>query len=423
MNIWLITIGEPIYHPQNKLRMHRTGILSKLISNNRKDINVTWWTSTFNHFTKMQMFENTIKKKLEPNLSMIAINGGGYSKNVSLKRVLDHRKINIMFKEMCLLEEKPDIIVASFPTIGLCESAINFANQNNIPILIDYRDLWPEVYIDLIPKPLRFFGKILFYPLIQRVNKIFQHATGLIGVTDSFLNIALEKARRQKNNFDAVFPLGYLKNQFEKKDIDDANIYWGDLLSKEAKLRVCFFGAIGYQSDWETIISCISQVYNQNLPIEFVICGSGDKLQDIKNKTKLFKNVIFPGFVSASKISSLMKLSDFGLCAFLPKENYLNAIPGKSIEYMSGGIPILNSLENSDLGNIIKIRKIGFNYDSDEALLFILKNVLSGQLNLAEMKSNSIKLYNEQFDSSAVYMNYLSHMENCISLYKSKKTL
>ena len=50
-DIWIVTIGEPIFHPENKLRKHRSGLLAKFISEN-KNCNVTWWTSTFNHFTK-----------------------------------------------------------------------------------------------------------------------------------------------------------------------------------------------------------------------------------------------------------------------------------------------------------------------------------------------------------------------------------
>jgi len=417
MKIWLITIGEPVFHLENKLRMHRTGILSRLISQRRKDIDVVWWTSTFNHFTKKHIFEKTTKIQVDSNLTMIPIKGSGYPRNVSLKRIKDHKIINDTFKLMMINEEAPDLIVASFPTIGLCETAVNFAKSNNIPILIDYRDLWPEVYIDLIPKPFKIFGKLLFYPLTQRVSNIFGKATGIIGVTDSFLKIALTKAKREKNNYDAVFPLGYLKNQFNKDDLIQAQNYWEVTLSKRTKLRVCFFGAIGYQSDWDIIINCIKMSFQENLPIEFVICGSGDKLNSLIEQTKNLHNVIFPGFISAARINILMQISDFGLCAFLSKENYLNAIPGKAIEYMSGNLPILNSLIDSDLGKLIITQNIGFNYDSDKALLQILKFAIENKKQIEGMKDNIKNLYYNSFDSESVYTNYIDHIEKCIKLF------
>ncbi|RVU25596.1 glycosyltransferase [Sandaracinomonas limnophila] len=421
MKIWLVTIGEPIFHPDNKLRLHRTGILSKYILENRKDVDVTWWTSTFSHFTKKQIFENTIDCKIGTNFKMIAINGGGYRKNVSFERIRDHNNVNEIFKKKILEEEKPDIIVSAFPTIGLCESAIAYAKINNIPILIDYRDLWPEVYIDLIPKPFKFLGKILLYPLIRRVNNIFLNATGVLGVTEGFLSIALRKAKRKKNQYDAVFPLGYLKNQYSEAELIKADNYWGTMLSNRAKLRICFFGAIGYQSDWDTIVTCIKIAFDQKLPVEFVICGSGDRLNELVSKTQNLDNVHFPGFVSASQIYSLMKLSDFGLCAFLSKENYLNAIPGKSIEYMSAGLPILNSLKNSELGQLITDFNIGFNYDDADSFLSVIKLALNSKFDKSQLKNNINKIYNNNFDSTTVYKNYLSHIENCISFYSEKK--
>ena len=157
----------------------------------------------------------------------------------------------------------------------------------------------------------------------------------------------------------------------------------------------------------------------ENLPIEFVICGSGDKLQNLIERTKKFKNIKFPGFVSAASINVLMELSDFGLCAFLPKENYLKAIPGKAIEYMSGNLPILNSLSKSDLGNLIKSYNIGFNYDSSDSLLQILKFSLENKNQINEIKKNIQKLYYNKFDSETVYTNYIIHLENCIKEFNS----
>ena len=50
MKIWIITIGEPIIHKHNALRIHRSGLLAKYISENTSH-EVVWWTSLYNHFT------------------------------------------------------------------------------------------------------------------------------------------------------------------------------------------------------------------------------------------------------------------------------------------------------------------------------------------------------------------------------------
>ena len=55
-------------------------------------------------------------------------------------------------------------------------------------------------------------------------------------------------------------------------------------------------------------------------------------------------NVVFPGYMSASQIKSLMNICDYGLCPYIPKEAFLNSMPGKAIEYFSSGLPILGTL-------------------------------------------------------------------------------
>ena len=127
MNIWLITIGEPIPHKFNTLRLHRTGIIAKYISENSAH-KVTWWTSDFNHFAKSHIFGDDTEFSPSPNLNVIALHGSGYSRNISLDRIFDHRQIARKFVMQSRRKEKPDIIVAAFPTLALCEACLELGN-------------------------------------------------------------------------------------------------------------------------------------------------------------------------------------------------------------------------------------------------------------------------------------------------------
>ena len=133
-NIWLITIGEPIPHSENKLRLHRTGILAKQISAS-KNHTVTWWTSAFNHFTKQHIYNEDSVVEVNSRLKMIALYGGGYKRNVSFSRIRDHKQIAEKFIKLAQHQNKPDIILASFPTLGLCEAAVEYAKGKTASIL------------------------------------------------------------------------------------------------------------------------------------------------------------------------------------------------------------------------------------------------------------------------------------------------
>jgi len=86
---------------------------------------------------------------------------------------------------------------------------------------------------------------------------------------------------------------------------------------------------------------------------------------------------------------------------------------------MSGNLPILNSLSKSDLGNLVKSYNIGFNYDSSDSLLQILKFSLENKNQINEIKKNIQKLYYNKFDSETVYTNYITHLENCVKEFNS----
>ena len=68
MNIWIVTIGEPIINNRFNLRLHRSGLLAKYISENTNH-KVTFVTSLFNHFTKEFKYKDEktlrINKKLK----------------------------------------------------------------------------------------------------------------------------------------------------------------------------------------------------------------------------------------------------------------------------------------------------------------------------------------------------------------------
>ena len=172
MNIWFVTIGEPIPHKDNKLRLHRTGILTKFISENSNS-KVIWWTSNFNHFTKEHIYEGETDFVVNKNLSLIALSGKGYKRNVTIDRIIDHKQIANSFRKRIAISAKPEIIIVAFPTLELCEICTDFGKNNNIPVIIDYRDMWPEVFVDIAPSAFKPLVQLLLSPLFNKTKNVF----------------------------------------------------------------------------------------------------------------------------------------------------------------------------------------------------------------------------------------------------------
>ena len=397
MNIWLVTIGEPIPIEENKLRLHRTGILFESLysSTNNK---IVWWTSNYNHFLK-KPFSDKSQILLKQNASIKLLKSPGYKKNVSIRRFYDHLILALRFYKEIKSESKPDIIVCSFPTMFLSFFSVLYAKKNKIPVLIDFRDDWPDIFLDFIPKKLKIIGKIFFFSHFIITRFIFKNSTGIISITKEFLKIGLSKAKRKISKFDNHFPLGY-------KKLAPLNEYDGRLKIfpfDDKKINLCFIGTLGKSFDLETIINTFNS--GKLNDYRLFICGDGDNKTSLQEKV-VSDNIYFTDYVNAEDIKYLLGKCQIGLCPYIPKNDFLNSIPGKAIEYMSEGLFIVSTLGNGILGDLITKNNIGVNYTNEETLIGQLISYKSNETR----KKNIIDFYEKNFDSKVVYENYIRHL-------------
>ena len=83
-----------------------------------------------------------------------------YKKNICVRRLLvTFSRIKIIFGSK-KTKEKPDLIYVSFPPIETSLAAVVYAKINKIKIIIDVRDLWPEIFLIRFNKLFKFFLKI-----------------------------------------------------------------------------------------------------------------------------------------------------------------------------------------------------------------------------------------------------------------------
>ena len=116
------------------------------------------------------------QEKLSNNLFVRLLETKEYKKNISIKRFISHFFIaNTLKKEINDLQNlnSPDIIYASYPTIELPYELVKFENEKNIPIIVDVRDLWPDIFLSAIPQSLHFFSKGIFIPMVQKKKFYF----------------------------------------------------------------------------------------------------------------------------------------------------------------------------------------------------------------------------------------------------------
>jgi hypothetical protein len=153
VDVWLITIGEPVPVGEGaKDRLHRTGLFAALLAG--WGHRVTWWTSAFDHFRKRPLGPLG-EVSLSPGLKAILLDGGGYSRNLSLARFRDHSRIARRFREAVGHHPAPDVLVAALPSLELPLEAVRYGQSRGRPVVLDMRDMWPDIFVEALPRPLR----------------------------------------------------------------------------------------------------------------------------------------------------------------------------------------------------------------------------------------------------------------------------
>lgn len=404
MNIWIITTGEPL--PLVGERAHRVGILSKMLS--EKGHNVSWWTTTFDHQTKSYI-KNSFSKKINNNgVNLVMLHSNQpYDKNISLNRIINHKQVSEDFKLKSKTKVKPELIFCSYPTVQLSYQAVRYGLENRVPVFIDVRDLWPDIFLHPLPKFLRPLGKIFLFNYFRKARFIFNNCDGITGVSEKYLNFGLKYAGRIKSKKDDVFPLGYDTQGENEINLDDHDFKQLNIISEN--FNIWFVGTFGRTYDLTTVIKVAKKIEKTHPNVSFIFTGDGEKMEIWKKESKFLKNIVFTGWVGKDELHYISSKSNIGLMAY--SEGAPQGLPNKIFEYMSAGLPILSSLQ-TETKELISNEKLGLSYipNNPNDLLLKLKTLISNKKLLKEMRYNSLKTFKEKFDSEIIYENLIKFL-------------
>lgn len=413
MNVWLITIGEPLpVSLKTKDRLHRTGVLAQTLINNGCD--VTWWTSTFDHFRKFHHYSYDETVILDNSLKIIMLYGGGYKSNVSLSRIRDQKRIAEKFSALAPTHSKPDIILCSYPPIELSLAAVKFGNEYKVPVVLDMRDMWPDIFVDHVPRLLRPAAKLAATQMYRDASKACAEATAITGITEAFVDWGLAKGRRRRSPLDKAFPMGYISRPPTATEITEAESFWDSVGIKQntTDFVICFFGTIGRQFDLDAVISAARKISNSGRQIRLILCGTGDRLAYFQKSALDLSNILFPGWVDAAKIFVLMRRSAVGIDPLPERYDFLATINNKAIEYMSAGLPVVSSPDRGVLCELLKLHECGMSYPASDvdALADMLARLYDDREKLRKMSQNAMQLFKECFIAEKVYTEMIEHM-------------
>ena len=416
MMFWLVQAQENPAEPRNisGRRKWRSNTLAETLADRGHD--VMRWRSAFSHQAKRFLAQGNTSESHD-NYTQRFIACPSYKRHVGLARIRNHRALGVNFLKIARSCSKPDLIHVGNVPIELAHAAVRYGTEVGCPVVIDIRDLWPDSYVDLIPKRLAFLRmpvlKLLKHCSFQ-LKWTMRNAAALSVMTDSFLEWGLEFADRPKNHFDAVFPMCYPVRDSKPSDEDLAALY-NCLGLAAGDVVATYLGNIGYQSDFALVIEAAKRISQIHPKFKVVIAGSGPSEEMCRRQASDTDNVIVPGWLKGDQIATLQYLSKIGLLPYFPSPSFMKSISNKYPEYLAGGMAIACGIEG-EMGRMTREFQCGFVYPTGDLdkLCSQLLRLLDAPDVLDDMRMNAKALHASRFDSANIYPAFANHLE-CIA--------
>ena len=210
MKIWLVQRAEPTPHDEGGTQgLMRVGNLGRMMA--ARGHSVVWWTSTFDHNRGCQRFDRDTRLPAGKGFDIQYIHAPAYARKRSLARLFaDHQLARRFAARVQEASDRPDLILASLPDPRLALNAVRFGRESHTPVIVDIRDLWPDLIYEHVPQVLRAAGRVALAPMARATRLALAGADAITGVTEASVAWGLERGRRQRTSHDRAFPLAYV---------------------------------------------------------------------------------------------------------------------------------------------------------------------------------------------------------------------
>lgn len=334
MKIWIVNPFDNL--PMEGNRPQRYWLMAEAFV--RAGHEVVYWTSDFSHArkAKRQLGETSeVLGESKDKLRVRLLETMPYYGNVSLRRIESHWKLARLFKREASREgeagNRPEVVIASMPPLGLCDAARKIAWEANALFVADVQDAWPETFARLLPK-------IFLKPLEWKAREIYQESDGISAVAKKYLDLAAEK-------YKSVAPM-WLSGHCIKGGAREAS----EGVKGKGELKIVYAGNMGKSYDIETLVKAVKKSEGVSLDI------AGTKSLEL-GEGKIREH----GYLGERELKELLESAEVGIIPMFPDSEV--GVPGKLADYAMSGLKVIESL-GGECEKIVEKHNAGVHYEA-----------------------------------------------------------
>lgn len=291
------------------------------------------------------------------NIYRVKVANKKYSRNI-INRLVYYFEIAIRMVFYVLIDRKKyDIVFVTSPPIFVAMVGLFAKYRYKAKLILDVRDLWPESL-----KGVGVFNYSIIISVFKKVEKlIYIKASNIVVNSKGFIDYISSKS------IDFLDKIIYIPNGARNYEItlikDD----------EQSNFKVIYVGNIGLAQD-DTVIKKLAKELNEK-NIELTIMGYGMRRNSLIEYVKEMNlhNVKFLKPTTRKECFKIISDHQIGLVTLMEKDVFKTVLPGKVIDYMTCGLPIIASVSGFSEKLIVN-ENAGFvtqNNDIDELMAYI----------------------------------------------------
>lgn len=415
MKVWVVKTSEMLAGDNRNGRLMRSGIIAQMLD--ARGHSVTWWMSTFDHANRRHRCTADTNVSFGSRGTIRMLHSPGYRTSVSLARLADHVIWGRRFERAIKGATPPDIIFCAYPTIESALICARFGQQQRIPVVVDLRDMWPDLFAELAPQPLKPMARALLAPLRGRAAEALRRSSALFAITEEFLAWGLALARRPRSELDAAFAQAYPLANLQSTDTAEANEarqFWDThAILRETAFNVILVGSItARRVEMDALLAAAHSLQHDVPPVKFIFVGDGDDLGIYRERARDYKNVLFSGWLSMARIRELLGRTHLGLVPYRNTPDFIMSVPTKAAEYFAAGVPVATSLSGT-LPRLLRDRRCGLEFDAadPQTLVRLVRMLRDEPARRNELSVNAQRLFRSEFVAESVYAGLIDRLE------------
>lgn len=371
---------------------------------------VTLLTGDFNHYAKTVRDVEKFRKDYPDFKDIEIVHMPPYDKNVSISRWKSGnvwaRNVDNWLKDNY---ERYDLVYAHMPDIPTILKIKDLCQTKDLKLIIDVRDLWPEVFRVLLKK--EWLYKLCTYPIKRRADKCYAAADELMAVSNEYLQRGLSVNTRAKNR-NAVY-IGATFDRF----YSGIEKYGSQIEKNDGETWVTYAGTLGSTYDLYTLLDAANALQKEgHKHVRFKILGQGPEEENLKRYAaeRELWNVDFVGFVDYEKMAAYLSKSDMTVNSV--KRRASQSIINKVADYFAAGIPCLNGSLCQEMRDLIDDYHVGINFEPEniESLLGAILKIDENKELAKQMGDNAKILAKEKFDRSVTYKQIIHLIDSTV---------